>query len=85
MNYHYIEYMTKERHREEVEECKKTRLLKNIECEGTVLNLGLMKRMKSAISIKKQFNRAQPGMPGTNFLKIFFFKIYAATVKGRSI
>ncbi len=80
MNYHYIEYMIKERRREEVEALKKARLLKNIECSDRVLNIGLLKRMESAISRKKKIHRAQLGLPEKNYLKIF-----TAAVKGRSI
>ncbi len=39
MNYLYIDYMIKERRREESEECKRIQLLKAAECkEGSVAN-----------------------------------------------
>lgn len=48
MNYHYIEYMLKERKKEEIEACQRARMLKAADYSGG----GLVQRAWSALTDK---------------------------------
>ena len=60
MNHHYIDYMIRERRREELEECKRRRLLKSVHPSRT----GLIRRAGTIFSAAVQwFKELRPARP----------------------
>jgi hypothetical protein len=81
MNYHYIEYMIKERRKEEVEECKRIRLLKRAGYTRT----GCMERMLVAISKKISFRKDWVMFMGRSIVRLLSYRIFKTNQRGRNV
>ncbi len=78
MNHHYIEYMVRERRREEIEACNRMRMLRS----AGYLDAGFLKRLSIAITRVIKMWRERILRPGKSPLRLFLRRSQMIDPKG---